>query len=134
MDAAACDAAWDCDSAPRPAPRGTSHVTACAGALGGRAQRAESASRPPALSGRKYEGDFQMGRRAGEGIATNANGRKFRGGVWENGQLIKEVKLILEKHAPTKSQYPSARPETRAACAVRPHCAAQCAMRALFSD
>jgi len=35
--------------------------------------------------------------------------------VWENGQLIKEVKLILEKHAPTKTQYPSAPPETRAA-------------------
>ena len=49
-----------------------------------------------------------MGRRCGEGIATNANGRKFRGGTWENGQLVKEVKLILEKHAPTKSLYPSA--------------------------
>ena len=58
-----------------------------------------------------------MGRRAGDGIATNANGRKFRGGVWENGQLIKEVKLILEKHAPTKTQYPSAH---RAPQAARP--------------
>ena len=73
-----------------------------------------------------------MGRRAGDGIATNANGRKFRGGVWENGQLIKEVKLILEKHAPTKSQYPSAPPETRHACATRPHCAAHNALHALL--
>ena len=56
-----------------------------------------------------------MGRRCGEGIATNANGRKFRGGTWDNGQLVREVKLILEKHAPTKSQYPSARPHARLA-------------------
>ena len=53
-----------------------------------------------------------MGRRTGDGIATNATGRKFRGGKWDNGQLVREVKLILEKHGPTKSQYPSA-------CALR---------------
>jgi hypothetical protein len=49
-----------------------------------------------------------MGRRSGEGIATNATGRKFRGGTWENGACVRDVKLILEKHAPTKTQYPSA--------------------------
>jgi hypothetical protein len=58
--------------------------------------------------GRKYEGDFLKGRRTGEGIATSANGRKFKGGIWENGTLLKESKLILERNHSTKAMYPSA--------------------------
>lgn len=60
------------------------------------------------------------GRRSGDGIATSANGRKFRGGVWDNGQLVKEVKLILEKGSSTNSLYPSAcpRPRPRAGAAA----------------
>jgi hypothetical protein len=85
--------------------------------------------------GRKYEGDFAMGRRCGEGIATNANGRKFRGGTWESGQLVREVKLILEKHGPTKSQYASESRAGSKACAMlacmRAHAHARTRSRAL---
>ena len=60
------------------------------------------------------------GRRSGDGIATSANGRKCRGGVWDNGQLVKEVQLILEKSSSTSSLYPSAcpRPRPRAGAAA----------------
>lgn len=62
----------------------------------------------PLSPGRKYEGDFLKGRRTGEGIATSANGRKFKGGIWENGTLLKESKLILERNHATKAMFPSA--------------------------
>ena len=42
-------------------------------------------------AGRKYEGQFRAGHRTGRGIATNANGKKLKGGIWENGQLVVRV-------------------------------------------
>ncbi len=85
-----------------------------------RLQRSRSVA---VLSGRKYEGDFVSGHRSGDGIATSANGRKFRGGVWDNGTLVKEVKLILEKDSARNTMYPSARRLRRGSCACVAHAA-----------
>lgn len=43
---------------------------------------------PLAPAGRKYEGQFKLGHRTGKGIFTSANGKKLKGGIWENGELV----------------------------------------------
>jgi hypothetical protein len=75
----------------------------------------------PPCAGRKYEGDFLQGKRTGDGIATSANGRKFKGGLWENGTMVKESKLILERNHTTKAMYPSACAMLRGAASSARH-------------
>ena len=57
-------------------------------------------------AGRKYEGIFRHGHRTGRGIATAANGKKLRGGIWENGILVREERLILERNRQTLALNP----------------------------
>jgi hypothetical protein len=40
------------------------------------------------------------------GVATAANGKKFKGGCWEDGQCVREVRLILEKNTQNKTLHP----------------------------
>ena len=40
------------------------------------------------------------------GVATAANGKKFKGGCWEDGQCVREVRLILEKNSHNHTLHP----------------------------
>jgi len=72
-----------------------------------------------------------MGRRGGPPPANPAAfddkrlgvytvGKKFKGGCWEDGQCVKEVRLILEKNMHTKTVHPGARPPRGAPSAAHP--------------